>query len=220
VRAGLCVVTGFRYNPSRAIIQDLLVLNQIRILSSVSLMKHLLLIGIPVVAVLFAASSGFAQGSAIGGVLSTADKLKQDIQTSQAEITTGPSDSRERVSPGRIDDDAPRTFTKTPSGLQYRILRKSNKDKPKATDSVVAHYKGWLDNKKVFDSSYRKGKPIPFPLNRVVKGWTEGLQLIGEGGMIELDIPHELGYGVRGTPGGPIPPRARLHFIVELISIE
>ena len=183
-------------------------------------MRQKLSVGIPLAVILFATSPSFAQGSALGGVLNTADKLKQDIQTSQSEITTGPSDRRERVAPGRIDDDAPRTFTKTPSGLRYRILRKSNKKKPKATDSVVAHYKGWLDTKEVFDSSYRNGKPIPFPLNRVVKGWTEGLQLIGEGGMIELDIPHELGYGARGTPGGPIPPRARLHFVVELISIK
>lgn len=179
-----------------------------------------LCVGISLAVTLLAASPAFAQGSALGGVLNTADKLQQDIQTSQAEITAGPRDPRESVSPGKIDDDASRKFTKTASGLKYRILRKSSKKKPKATDSVIAHYKGWLDTKKVFDSSYRKGKPIPFPLSRVIKGWTEGLQLIGEGGMIELDIPHELGYGVRGTPGGPIPPRARLHFVVELVSIK
>lgn len=183
-------------------------------------MTQKLCVGIALTAMLLASSTAFAQGGALGGVLNTADKLKQDIQTSQAEVTAGPSDSRERVSPGKIDDDAPRTFTKTPSGLQYRILRKSDKKKPKATDSVIAHYKGWLDTKEVFDSSYRKGSPVPISLNRVVKGWTEGLQLIGEGGMVKLDIPHELGYGVRGTPGGPIPPRARLHFVVELISIK
>ena len=168
----------------------------------------------------FSVSNSLAQGSALGKVLGTAEKAAADIQTAQMEVTTGPKDSREKVKPGKIDGNAPRVFTKTQSGLRYRVLRKSDKTKPKATDRVVAHYKGWLDNKKIFDSSYRRGEPTPFPLNRVIKGWTEGLQLIGEGGMIELDIPHELGYGLRGTPGGPIPPKARLHFLIELVSIQ
>ena len=80
------------------------------------------------------------------------------------------------------------------------------------------HYKGWFDDKSIFDSSYRKGETISFPLDGVIKGWTEGMQLIGKGGMIELEIPYELGYGERGR--GPIPPKATLHFIVELISIK
>lgn len=183
-------------------------------------MRKTLFLLIPLFGLLLMPSLSFAQGSALGGVLNTADELQQDIRKGQSGITTGPPDKLERVAPGKIDPGAQKMFTKTPSGLQYRILRKSTKRKPKATDAVEAHYKGWLDNKQIFDSSYRKGKPIPFPLSRVIAGWTEGLQLIGEGGMIELDIPYQLGYGERGTPGGPIPPRARLHFIVELISIR
>ncbi len=70
-----------------------------------------------------------------------------------------------------------------------------------------------------FDSSYKRGEPIPFPLSGVVAGWTEGLQLIGEGGMIELEVPSELGYGPGGKPP-KIPGGATLHFIVELIAIE
>ena len=129
-----------------------------------------------------------AQGAALSGARAAA-RLKDNVQ-GKGSIATGPADGQERVAPGSIDNDAPKEFTKTKSGLKYRILRRSNKAKPKASDTVVAHYKGWLDNKKIFDSSYRRGQPIPFPLNGVIKGWTEGVQLIGEGGMIELDIPY------------------------------
>src|SRR5262245_54257020 len=121
--------------------------------------------------------------------------------------------------PGPADKDAPKEFTTTPSGLKYRILRKTEGPKPKATNEVKVNYKGWLDNGKEFDSSYARNEPISFPLNGVIKGWTEGMQLVGKGGMIELEIPPELGYGARGA-GGAIPPNARLHFIVELLDIR
>jgi FKBP-type peptidyl-prolyl cis-trans isomerase FkpA len=120
---------------------------------------------------------------------------------------------------GPSDPDAPEEFTATPSGLKYRILRKSDGRKPTATDRVRCHYKGWLDGGKVFDSSYEKGTPIDFGLDGVIQGWTEGLQLIGEGGMIELEIPGELGYGAAGMPPAGIGPNATLHFIVELKQI-
>ncbi len=121
---------------------------------------------------------------------------------------------------GTLDSDAPKTFTTTPSGLKYRVLRKGTGGSPKATDTVKVHYHGWLDGGKVFDSSYQRGESIEFPLNRVIPGWTEGMQLVGEGGMIELEIPSDLGYGDRGTPGGPIPPKATLHFLVELLDVR
>jgi FKBP-type peptidyl-prolyl cis-trans isomerase FkpA len=121
---------------------------------------------------------------------------------------------------GAIDADAPKTFTTTDSGLQYRVLRKGTGANPKATSRVKVNYHGWLDGGKVFDSSYERREPIEFGLNQVIKGWTEGMQLVGEGGMIELVIPSDLGYGDRGTPGGPIPPRATLHFLVELIAVR
>ena len=120
--------------------------------------------------------------------------------------------------PGPADKDAPKDFTTTESGLKYRILRKSNGVKPKGANTVVANYKGWLDGGKEFDSSYERGEPATFPLGRVITGWKEGLQLVGKGGMIELDIPSDLAYGPAGRPG--IPPNARLHFIVELIDIK
>lgn len=121
--------------------------------------------------------------------------------------------------PGPADKDAPKEFTTTKSGLKYRILRKSEGAKPKASNEVTVHYKGWLDDGKEFDSSYKRGETISFPLNRVIPGWTEGMQLVGKGGMIELEIPSELGYGTRGAPGA-IPPNATLHFIVELKDIK
>lgn len=123
------------------------------------------------------------------------------------------------VEPGPQDKDAPKEFTVTKSGLLYRVLRKSDAKKPAAKDSVEVHYKGWLDDKSEFDSSYKRGESIEFPLKGVIAGWTEGLQLIGEGGMIELEIPSNLGYGDRGFPP-VIPPKATLHFLIELIEVK
>jgi len=121
--------------------------------------------------------------------------------------------------PGPVDKDAPEEFTKTPSGLKYRIRRKSDGDKPSAANSVTVHYRGWLDDGKEFDSSYKRNEPITFGLKQVIPGWTEGMQLVGKGGMIELEIPSKLGYGAAGA-GGVIPPNATLHFLVELIDIK
>ena len=120
---------------------------------------------------------------------------------------------------GKIAADASKSFTKTDSGLKYRVLRKGTDTKPKATDKIEVHYHGWLDGGRVFDSSYDRGETIAFGLNQVIKGWTEGMQLVGEGGMIELEIPSALGYGASGA-GGVIPPNATLHFLVELKEIK
>jgi FKBP-type peptidyl-prolyl cis-trans isomerase len=120
---------------------------------------------------------------------------------------------------GKMDADAPKTMTKTNSGLQYRILRKGTDTKPKATNKVEVNYHGWLDDGTVFDSSYRRRESISFGLNQVIPGWTEGMQLVGEGGMIELTIPPNLGYGSRGA-GAAVPPNATLHFLVELIKVQ
>ena len=129
-----------------------------------------------------------------------------------------PSPTTSQNEPGSVDADAPDEFTQTESGLKYRIRRKSSGMKPQAADSVVVHYRGWLDDGTQFDSSYERGEPFDFSLTGgVIPGWIEGTKLIGEGGMIELWIPSELGYGSGGTDS--IPPNARLHFIIELISI-
>lgn len=123
------------------------------------------------------------------------------------------------VQPGPVDENAPTDFSQTPSGLKYKILRKTGDRKPTIHDTVTVHYRGWLDSGKEFDSSYRRGKPATFALQQVVPGWTEGLQYVEQGGMIELEIPSQLGYGASGA-GGDIPPNSTLHFIVELIEIE
>ncbi len=120
---------------------------------------------------------------------------------------------------GKIDGDASAAFSTTGSGLKYRILRKGGGNPPKASQTVEVHYHGWLDDGHVFDSSYQRKASLSFPLNRVIKGWTEGMQLVAPGGMVELTIPANLGYGDRGAPPD-IPPKATLHFLVELIGIK
>jgi len=118
-----------------------------------------------------------------------------------------------------MDTSVAPEFLTTDSGLRYRVLRMSDAAKPTAADTVTVNYRGWLNNGKVFDSSYERGAPTTFPLRNVIAGWTEGMQLVGEGGMIELWVPSRLGYGENGSPGS-IPPHSNLHFIVELVSIE
>ncbi len=115
--------------------------------------------------------------------------------------------------------DAGKEFITTKSGLKYRILTEGKGEKPAATATVVCHYKGWLDDGTEFDSSYKRGEPATFPLNRVIPGWTEGLQHVKQGGKIELEIPSDIGYGAGGAPP-VIPPNATLHFEVELIEIK
>lgn len=107
----------------------------------------------------------------------------------------------------------------TESGLQYEVIEATIGQKPKATDKVKVHYEGTLPNGTVFDSSYRRGEPITFGLNQVIKGWTEGLQLMSVGSKYKLYIPYTLGYGEQGA-GSQIPPYAALIFNVELLGIE
>jgi FKBP-type peptidyl-prolyl cis-trans isomerase len=106
-----------------------------------------------------------------------------------------------------------------PSGLQMKTVKEGTGKSPKATDTVVVHYRGRLLNGTEFDSSHKRGMPAEFAVNRVIKGWTEGLQLMKEGGKAELFIPSELAYGSRGA-GGLIGPDETLVFEVELISIK
>ena len=106
----------------------------------------------------------------------------------------------------------------TASGLQYRVIKAGKGASPKATDQVKTHYEGRLINGKVFDSSYKRGEPATFPVNGVIKGWTEALQLMKVGSQWELYVPAELGYGARGT-GADIGPNSTLIFKVELLEV-
>ena len=108
--------------------------------------------------------------------------------------------------------------TVLPSGLQHEVVREGTGRKPKATDSVKCHYEGTLVDGTVFDSSRRRGEPAVFPLNGVIRGWTEGLQLMQEGAVYRFFIPYNLAYGENGA-GASIPPYAALVFEVELIEV-
>lgn len=172
-----------------------------------------------------AASLMFAVGCASDEFSPTHDYSKK----STAPIPSAPALPRDGKGPpppapreqGPTDPDAPKEFTATPTGLKYRVLRKGSGRKPQQGERVTTHYRGWLDSGKPFDDSYKRG-PFPFTVGPggVIQGWVEGIQLVNEGGMIELEIPSELGYGTHGAGNGDIPPNATLHFIVELLKIE
>ena len=111
------------------------------------------------------------------------------------------------------------SVVQTESGLQYMVLKEGNGAKPGPTDMVTVHYTGKLIDGTVFDSSVERGEPATFPLNKVIPGWTEGLQLMSEGSQYRLFIPSELAYGEKGA-GDQILPNSTLIFDVELIKVE
>jgi FKBP-type peptidyl-prolyl cis-trans isomerase len=107
----------------------------------------------------------------------------------------------------------------TPSGLQYKVITEGTGKSPKATDTVLVHYRGTLIDGTEFDSSYKHNEPIEFPLNGVIPGWTEGVQLMKEGSKYQFVIPSKLAYGQRGAPP-VIPPDSTLIFEVELLKVR
>lgn len=109
---------------------------------------------------------------------------------------------------------------KTDSGMVFLSLKDGTGASPRSSDIVRVHYRGTLTNGTEFDSSHKRGQPAEFPLDRVIKCWTEGVQKMKVGGKARLTCPASLAYGERGTPGGPIPPNATLTFEVELLGIK
>jgi len=107
----------------------------------------------------------------------------------------------------------------TGSGLVYESLKDGSGESPKATDTVKVHYRGTFPDGKEFDSSYKRGEPTEFPLNRVIPCWTEGVQRMKPGGKAKLTCPPAIAYGARGA-GGVIPPNATLNFEIELLSVR
>lgn len=119
-----------------------------------------------------------------------------------------------------LEDNAKKEGVKvTASGLQYRVIKEGEGATPTAEDEVTVHYTGKLLNGNVFDSSVNRGEPATFPLNRVIPGWTEGVQLMKEGAKYEFFIPSDLAYGPQGVPNA-IPPHSTLIFEVELIKVN
>lgn len=157
----------------------------------------------------------------------TEAELARTLQMYQAEVTA--LRTKEISEKGKVNVEASKKFlaenkakdgvVETASGLQYKIVRAGNKTKPKATDRVEVNYEGSLIDGTIFDSSYKRGEPIAFGLNQVIRGWTEGVQLIGEGGEIMLYIPSDLAYGSNGS-GNLIGPNSTLVFKVELLKVN
>ncbi|MES1965885.1 FKBP-type peptidyl-prolyl cis-trans isomerase [Psychrobacter sp. AH5] len=139
------------------------------------------------------------------------EKFVSDMQTKAAENTA--------KGEAYLAENAKKEGVKTTaSGLQYKVLTAGTGKSPKATDVVEVNYEGKLIDGTVFDSSYERGEPIEFPLNQVIAGWTEGLQLMKEGGKYEFYIPADLAYGEAGNQG--IEPNSTLIFTVELLSVK
>jgi len=146
---------------------------------------------------------------------SVAEKLQKK---QMEERTAAATKSKEEGEKFLADNEKKAGVKKTASGLQYEVLTEGTGAAPKATDTVTVHYKGTLINGETFDSSYDRGQPVSFPLQNVIPGWTEGLQLMKTGAKYKFVIPSALAYGERGA-GAKIGPNSTLVFEVELLSI-
>ena len=142
-------------------------------------------------------------------------KQEQKLQAQRAEAGKAHKEAGEKYLAENAKKEGVITL---PSGLQYQVLKEGNGKKPTAKDTVQCHYEGFLIDGTGFDSSIQRGEPATFPLQQVIAGWTEGLQLMQEGAKYRFFIPYRLGYG-EGGAGNSIPPFAALIFDVELIQV-
>lgn len=146
-------------------------------------------------------------------------RFQQEMQKSKEEKSLKEANMNKELGKKFLEENAKKEgVMTTASGLQYKVLRAAEGPKPSASSKVRVHYEGKLIDGKIFDSSYQRGESISFGLNQVIKGWTEGLQLMSVGSMYELYIPSELGYGDRSMQ--TIPAGSTLIFKVELLGIE
>ena len=151
----------------------------------------------------------------------TITTFQKEMMAKQQEQTKQMGEKNKKQGEAFLAENKKKEGVKTlPSGLQYKVIKAGKGKKPKATDTVTTHYRGTLIDGTEFDSSVSRGKPASFPVNGVIPGWTEALQLMEEGAKWQLFIPSNLAYGERGTPGGPIGPNATLIFDIELISVQ
>ena len=145
--------------------------------------------------------------------------LQKEIQAKQQERNKAIGEKNKKDGDEYLAKNKKKAGVKTlPSGLQYKVLTDGKGKSPKASDTVTVNYAGTLIDGTEFDSSYKRGQPVSFPVGGVIKGWTEALQLMKEGSKWQLVIPSDLAYGEQGRPG--IPPNSVLIFEVELISIK
>ena len=142
-------------------------------------------------------------------------KQEQKLQAQRAEAGKAHKEAGEKYLAENAKKDGVITL---PSGLQYQVLKEGNGKQPTAKDTVMCHYEGFLIDGTVFDSSVQRGEPATCPLQQVIAGWTEGLQLMQEGAKYRFFIPYRLAYG-EGGAGNSIPPFAALIFDVELIQV-
>jgi FKBP-type peptidyl-prolyl cis-trans isomerase len=170
---------------------------------------------------------GLKDALAAGKMLMTDDEARAALMQLQAEVRNKQQEKMKVA--GEMNKKEGAEFLEAnktnegvvtlPSGLQYKVLTEGTGPKPAATDTVVCNYRGTLISGTEFDSSYKRGQPASFPVNGVIKGWTEALQLMPVGSKWQLFVPAELGYGDRGA-GADIGPGATLIFEVELLSIQ
>jgi FKBP-type peptidyl-prolyl cis-trans isomerase len=161
---------------------------------------------------------GLADGDG-GKALLTDQEIEQVFRAYQAKLMTKLLDKNKKEGEAFLAANKSKPGVKSlPSGLQYKVLKEGDGPSPKTTDAVKANYRGTLIDGTEFDSSYKKGVPIEFPVSRVIKGWTEALQLMKVGSKWQLFIPAELAYGAQARP--TIPPNSTLVFEVELVAIE
>ncbi len=153
-------------------------------------------------------------------IVETVTNFRKEMMAKQQEQAKRLGEKNKKEGEAFLEENKKKEGVQTlPSGLQYKVIKPGTGKKPKSTDTVTTHYRGTLIDGTEFDSSYKRGAPVTFPVDGVIPGWTEALQLMQEGAKWQLFLPPNLAYGERGA-GHDIGPNATLIFEVELISVQ